>query len=93
MTKCIKFTGGENLNGIQKIYHEVLMKNELINGCGAYELSWAGTPTTPGKSAPSFGGNQMDIGGNPEARNVLLNIILNAKHDNHKLFFSNEERK
>lgn len=36
---------------------------------------------------------QMDIGGNSEARNVLLNIILNAKHDNHKLFFSNEERK
>jgi len=45
-----KFTGGNSLTGIHKLYHEVMMLNELWNGYGAYEVSYAA-----GKSGISNG--------------------------------------
>ncbi len=51
-----RFTGGDNLTGRAKTYHEVTMQTELNNGEGAYKASFAG-----GDSGISFGGNQMDL--------------------------------
>lgn len=70
----VRFTGGDNFTGLLKIYHDVIMKNELHDGKGAYKLSHAG-----GESGPSFGGNQMDIAGNEDARKALADIIINAQ--------------
>lgn len=79
-----EFKGGDNLKGIELDYHNIMMKNELKDGEGAYELSWADTP----KSAPSFGGNQMDLAQNANGRKVLLDIVTNAKDDFGKPFLS-----
>lgn len=65
----LKFTGGDELQGIAKFYHNIIMFNELNGGYGAYQLQWAG-----GNSGPSFGGNQMDIAHNQKARKLLLEI-------------------
>ena len=61
-----KFTGGDTLTGIYQLYHQSMMKNELYNGYGAYQLSYAG-----GKSGLSFGGNQMDMSEAPVPENYL----------------------
>ncbi|KIE05967.1 hypothetical protein NF27_CG01470 [Candidatus Jidaibacter acanthamoeba] len=87
MAKNKKFTGGDNLSGIHKKYHDIMMQNELQGGYKGYELSWAG----PGKSAPSFGGNQMDIGGNQHARDTLKDIIKNAVNEKGESFFIKSE--
>ena len=65
-----EFTGGDNLKGLEAIYHDVMMFNELSSGKGSYKLSDAG-----GKSSPSFGGNQMDLAANKHGREVLLDIV------------------
>ncbi len=82
MAKNERFTGGDDLTGIHKKYHDIMMKNELRGGMGAYELSWAG-----GRSAPSFGGNQMDLGSNIKAPPVFQEIVSNAG------YFSDDEIK
>ena len=84
--KGIRFTGGDNLTGILKVYNEILMKNELEDGYGAYQLSCAG-PT----SGLSFGGNQMDMSVCGDARELFLDIIENAVDDNNMRFFSDQE--
>jgi len=73
-----KFTGGNDLTGLGKLYHEIMMKNELRDGFGAYELSYA-----KGKSGLSFGGNQMDMSEDQSALSLLrgngfmiLNILI-----------------
>lgn len=73
-----RFTGGDNFEGLHKVYHDIMMKNELRDGKGAYELSYAGK----GESGPSLGGNQMDIAQNPDARKALRDIVKNAKDNN-----------
>lgn len=82
----LKFTGGNFLYGIQKVYHDIMMKNELSDGKGAYKLSYAGD-----QSGPSFGGNQMDISTNADARKILSEII-NAKDRLGNSFLTNQEK-
>lgn len=72
-----KFTGGDKLEGFEKYLHHVLMLNELGGGVGGYELADAKI----GKSGYSFGGNQMDLAKNPEARDTLRDILLIKKLD------------
>ena len=72
--KTYECTGGNDLTGLMSVYHEAMMKNELKEGKGAYKLSWAG-----GKSAPSFGGNQMDLAAKQEYRNIFLDIMESAE--------------
>lgn len=67
-----RFTGGDELTGFEKYLHHVLMLNELGGGVGGYELADAKI----GKSGYSFGGNQMDLSNNREARNILRDILL-----------------
>lgn len=55
----------------------VLEINEL-NGLSPYSLSWAGTP----ESGWSFGVVQYDIGALEFARNLFLDVLLNAKDAN-----------
>lgn len=52
-----RFTGGDYLTGFDKIVHDLMMRNELINGYHAYEVRFA----KKGNSGLSFGGNQMDL--------------------------------
>lgn len=54
-----RFTGGDDLQDRYLLYHKAMMKNELYDGRGAYQLSFAG-----GQSGFSFGGNQMDMSQN-----------------------------
>ena len=69
-----KFTGGDNLTGINQIYHEVMMRNELEGGYGAYKVSYAGE-----KSGFSFGGNQMDMKKNSGRSDIFRDILTQAK--------------
>lgn len=72
--KEIKFSGGDELTDFKKIVHEFMMKNELINGYGGYEVKFAGTKN----SGLSFGGNQMDMSERAEARKIFVDILKNA---------------
>jgi uncharacterized protein YwlG (UPF0340 family) len=69
----LQFTAGNNLTGIFKLYHEAMMQNELRNGLGAYELSFAG-----GESGFSFGGNQIDLSQNMDFAKNIVEILKNA---------------
>ncbi|MBN9287986.1 MAG: hypothetical protein BGO43_00570 [Gammaproteobacteria bacterium 39-13] len=83
-----KFTGGNSLTGIHKLYHEVMMLNELWNGYGAYEVSYAA-----GKSGISFGGNQMDMHDNKKTAEKFTNILISATDNAGKHFFTQGEVK
>jgi len=81
----MRFTGGDNLTGFKKLVHDVFMKNELRNGEGAYELSYA----KAGRSGYSFGPVQWDLLQNHEikknelfARDLFADILTNAKDSN-----------
>lgn len=90
MTKGKKFTGGDDLTGLEKKVHQVLMQTELRNGYGAYEATFAGTTN----SGISFGGNQMDLAAkDKEARKIFKDIIEQATNANKNTIFSNEEFK
>lgn len=71
-----RFTGGDSLQpGTMEYYvHRAMMKNELRNGQGAYEISNAQRAA----SGPSFGPFQYDIGANQDGRNLLERIAANA---------------
>lgn len=71
-----RFTAGDNFIGLHRLYHEAMMNNELRNGYGAYELSYAG-----GKSGFSFGGNQMDMSKKKKETIKLFIDILNNAND------------
>ncbi len=86
----MEFTGGDELQGLERIYHEVMKKNELLDGKGAYKLSFA----EKGNSGPSFGGNQMDLAANPEARKIFLEIVKDAKNsDDSNILLSSDVKK
>lgn len=71
----ISFSGGSQFTGQNALYHQIMMLNELCNGYGAYQLSWAGTKN----SGLSIGGNQIDLAYCDELIvNKLTKII--AKH-------------
>lgn len=81
-----RFTGGDDLTGLSLIYHEVMMKNELYNGKGAYQLSFAG-----GQSGFSFGGNQMDMGQDKRYIELFVNILENASDTTGSKILSEQE--
>lgn len=69
-----------------KLYHEVMMKNELAGGHGAYELSYAG-----GKSGFSFGRNQIDLSQNMDFSKKIVDILKNATDSKGVSFFTQDE--
>ncbi len=79
------FTGGDNLTGILSYYSKILMENELNKGYGAYQLT-----LSTADSGLSFGGNQMDLSEENEARQLFMNIIENARDNNSQKFFNNQ---
>lgn len=81
-----KFTGGDNLTGLLQLYHEAMMQNELRNGYGAYEVSYAG-----GKSGISFGANQMDLSEDLEVVNLFIDILSKAIDNAGNLIFTQNE--
>ena len=75
----MRFTGGDNLSGFNRLVHNVFMKNELNNGEGAYEISYC----KAGRSGYSFGPVQWDLKSNPAMRQGLFtDILTNAKDSN-----------
>lgn len=80
------FTGGDNLTGILSYYSKILMENELNKGYGAYQLT-----LSTADSGLSFGGNQMDLSEENEARQLFMNIIENAIDNNNQKFFNTQE--
>lgn len=64
------------------------MQNELYNDYGAYEVRFAG-----GNSGISFGGNQMDMKGNPDYRKDFVDILLKARDQKGNSFFTEDEIK
>ncbi|MFI4937261.1 MAG: hypothetical protein ACHQJ6_01975 [Candidatus Berkiellales bacterium] len=82
----LKFTGGNSLTGMHKLYHQTMMVNELRGGYGAYELSYA-----KGESGFSFGGNQMDIRRNSLARDTFVNILNNASDKTNNKILTDEQ--
>jgi hypothetical protein len=52
----------------------IMMKSELRNGAGAYEMGNA----VSARSGPSFGPFQYDVGSNQDGRNLLESIAANA---------------
>ena len=61
------FLGLQALSGFNKLVGQMLLRNELGGVSNGYELVHA----TIGDSGYSFGGNQLDLGGNPHARSAL----------------------
>lgn len=82
----IRFWGGDNLTGIEKLYHETMMRNELRGGYGAYQVSFAG-----GNSGISFGGNQMDISTDHSKADKFLKILSTAIDKVGNAIFSKSE--
>ena len=64
----------------------MFMQNELSNGCGAYVMSYAGS----GDGGFSYGGNQMDLSKNIEARKTFKEILKVATQNDQKIFSENE---
>src|SRR4051812_20212437 len=85
--KGLRFSGGDHLEGDEKLGHEAMMRNELRGGYGAYQLSFAHTK----KSGLSFGGNQMDIHGNEDAQNAFSKILTNATDKEGHHYFTGDE--
>jgi hypothetical protein len=71
-----KFSGGDAFpqDSIEYRTYLIMMKSELRNGAGAYEMSNA----VSARSGPSFGPFQYDIGSNQDGRNLLESIAESA---------------
>ena len=70
------FSGGNGLvpGSMEHRAYEIMMKSELRNGKGAYEIGNAGAAA----SGPSFGPFQYDVGANQDGRHLLESIATNA---------------
>ena len=67
------FTGGVGFTGFKKMANDVLMKNELANGYGAYQLGDA----ISGRSGYSFGPSQWDLSkGAQEYKDLFKSILV-----------------
>lgn len=73
----MKFTGGDNQEFTQyeTLIHQIMMRNELNDGEGAYALSRKENNT----SGYKFGGNQMDLSQNNFAQGVLEDILRTGR--------------
>jgi hypothetical protein len=76
-TWTIRFTGGDNLTGFKRKVHDVMMKNELWDGIGAYEISLC----KASRSGYSFGPVQWDLLNNPSTRPLFQNILAHEIAD------------
>ena len=73
-----RYTYGDTFTGFKKVLHDSIMLNELRNGRGAYQLSWAKTDL----SGLSYGPQQFDLASsNPDAQPVLRRILESATYD------------
>lgn len=90
----MRFTGGDNLTGFKKLVNDAFMNNELRNGEGAYEISYAKS----GRNGYSFGPVQWDllknhdIGYNLTARQLFTDILGNAKNSNGNVIIDEDTR-
>jgi hypothetical protein len=84
-----KFTGGDTLQpGTMEYYtHRAMMRNELSNGAGAYQISNAELAS----SGPSFGPFQYDVGANPHGRDLFESIAANARDAGGNRIVSDED--
>ncbi|MEZ2417499.1 XVIPCD domain-containing protein [Luteibacter sp. RCC_6_2] len=84
-----KFTGGDTLQpGTMEYYtHRAMMRNELSNGAGAYQISNAELAS----SGPSFGPFQYDVGANPHGRDLFESIAANARDAEGNRIVSDED--
>lgn len=71
-----KFSGGDAFapDSMEYRTYLIMMKSELRNGAGAYEMSNA----VSARSGPSFGPFQYDIGSNQDGRDLLESIAGSA---------------
>ncbi|TAL43533.1 MAG: hypothetical protein EPN89_15610, partial [Methylovulum sp.] len=84
-----RFTGGDTLTGFNKLAHEAMMRNELNNGRGAYEIQDAG-----GKSGYSYGPVQWDLTSGAQVyKDDFKKILTNATDVTGSLIFSGSEIK
>ena len=83
------FTGGDTLTpGTMEYFtHRAMMRNELANGEGAYQISNA----KKAASGPSFGPFQYDVGANQHGRDLLESIAGNAKDAQGNRYLSETE--
>jgi hypothetical protein len=84
-----KFSGGDNLapGSMEHRAYEIMMKSELRNGRGAYEIGNAGAAA----SGPSFGPFQYDLGANQDGRRLLESIVKSATDaQGHRIISSQE---
>ncbi|MEP6899595.1 MAG: peptidoglycan-binding protein [Rhodanobacter sp.] len=83
------FSGGDSLvpGSMEHRTYEIMMKSELRNGKGAYEMGNAGAAA----SGPSFGPFQYDIGANQDGRNLLESIAANATDAQSHRIISDQE--
>ncbi|KRA35822.1 hypothetical protein ASD68_05435 [Rhodanobacter sp. Root627] len=84
-----KFSGGDAFprDSLEYRTYLIMMKSELRDGAGAYEMSNA----VSGRSGPSFGPFQYDIGSNQNGRNLLESITETAIDVQSRRILSNEE--
>lgn len=85
------FTGGDTLTpGTMEYFtHRAMMRNELANGEGAYQISNA----QKAASGPSFGPFQYDVGANQHGRDLLESIATSAKDGQGHRYLSDAELK
>lgn len=70
-----RFTGGDSFTGFKKMVNDVLMKNELAGGRGAYQIQNAKNTA----SGWSFGPAQWDLGsGNTTGTDAFKDILNKA---------------
>src|SRR5690606_4247423 len=72
-----------SLTGFDAVVAEMLLRNELGPYSNGYELVHS-----TGNSGYSFGGNQMDLSVNSNARDVLRDILINARDSSNNLIFA-----
>lgn len=85
--KDLRFTGGDHFKDLDKVVHDLMMRNELINGYHGYEVRLA----KRGNSGLSFGGNQMDMKKHPEYADLFVKILRNAKTIKGENIFKEDE--
>lgn len=84
-----RFSGGDAFprDSMEYRTYLIMMKSELRNGAGAYEMSNAASA----RSGPSFGPFQYDIGSNQEGRNLLEAVAASAADAYGRRILSDQE--
>lgn len=80
-----RFRGSDQLTGLEKLYHEILVKNHWVDN-DAYGVRFAG-----GGSGISFGADKKDMKKNLNHRKNFVDILQNARDDKGNPFFTEKE--